>query len=203
MLELWLIRHGETEGNVSRRIHGITDAPLNALGQRQAELLAPRLAGVRFDAVYASDLQRAHRTALTALPDAEVRLDRRLREMSYGVFEDRTWEELDADETAEANHWREDPVGRRVPGGESYGDLWARLESFRADLPDDGRIAVFTHGGAIRILLYGLLGKTRRDGLRFSVANTSITRLRIRPDGVTIVTLNDHAHLDGIEAPAA
>ncbi len=202
MLELWLIRHGETAGNASRRIHGITDAPLNDLGLRQAELLAPRLAGVSFDAVYASDLQRAHRTALTALPGAEVRLDRRLREMSYGVFEDRTWEELDADETAEANHWREDPVGRRVPGGESYGDLWARLESFRADLPGEGRIAVFTHGGAIRVFLYGALGKTRHDGLRFSVANTSITRLRLRPDGLTIVTLNDHAHLDGIEAPA-
>lgn len=202
MLELWLIRHGETDGNASRRIHGITDAPLNELGLRQAELLAPRLAGVSFDAVYASDLQRAHRTALTALPGAEVRLDRRLREMSYGVFEDRTWEELDADETAEANHWREDPVGRRVPGGESYGDLWGRMEAFRADLPGEGRVAAFTHGGAIRVVLYGVLGQTNRHGLRFSVANTSITRVRYRPDGVTIVTLNDHAHLDGIDARA-
>ena len=196
MLELWLIRHGETDGNARQLIHGITDTPLNERGLRQAARLATRLSGTRFDAVYASDLQRAHRTATTALPDAEVRFDPRLREMSYGIFEDRTWEELDADETAQAHYWREDPVTRRVPGGESYGDLWDRLEAFRADLPDSGRVAAFTHGGAIRVVLYGVLGRTNRDGLRFSVANTSITRLRFRPDGVTIVTLNDHAHLD-------
>ena len=203
MLELWFIRHGETDGNARQLIHGITDTPLNERGLRQAARLATRLSGTRFDAVYASDLQRAHRTATMALPEADVRLDPRLREMSYGIFEDRTWEELDADETAQARFWREDPVTRRVPGGESYGDLRDRLEAFRADLPDSGCVAAFTHGGAIRTILYGVLGQTTRNGLRFAVDNTSITRVRYRADGVTIVTLNDHAHLDDIDAPPA
>jgi broad specificity phosphatase PhoE len=196
VLELWLIRHGETDWNVEGRIQGFADRPLNDKGRRQAELLAARLDQTPFDAVYASDLDRASATARTALPCAEVRLDPRLRELSYGIFEGKTWTNLDADEAAAARHWSEDRFGRRIPGGESYGDLMDRIAAFRADLPERGRIAAFSHGGTIRSALYGVLGRPTPGAWRVDIDNTSITRLRFdRRGGVTLVTINDHAHI--------
>ena len=195
MLDLWLIRHGETDWNTQGRIQGSSDKPLNAVGLCQARRLGARLAGTRFDAVYASDLERARVTAATALPDAEVQLDERLRELAYGMFEGKAWIELNEAEAAVAAHWREDPYRRRVPGGESYDDLLVRFAAFRTELPQSGTVAAFSHGGTIRSALYGVVGRPQDGAWRLRIDNTSITRLRFDARGVTLVTVNDHAHL--------
>ena len=200
MLELWLIRHGETAWNVDGRIQGFSDEPLNDKGRRQAALLAARLCETRFDAVYASDLERARVTAEIGLPGAEVRLDPRLRELSYGIFEGKVWTGLDADEGAAARHWSEDRFGRRIPGGESYGDLMERMAAFRSGLPPRGRFAAFSHGGTIRSALYGILGRPTPGAWRVDIDNTSITRLRFDDRGATVVTINDHAHIFATDA---
>lgn len=196
VLELWLIRHGETDWNVEGRIQGSADQPLNVRGLEQARRLGTRLASVRFDAVYASDLQRAAQTARTALPDAEVRLDARLRELAYGVLEGKTWSDMSDEEAAIAAHWHEDPYARRVPGGESYADLTERVEAFRAALPARGRIAAFSHGGTIRSALYAVVGRPNGAAWRVAIGNTAITRLRFDGRGVTVVSVNDEAHLE-------
>lgn len=191
-----MIRHGETDWNRDERIQGTSDVPLNAAGVAQARALRARLAPRVFDAVYASDLQRARATAETALPGAEVRLDPRLRELAYGVLEGHRWEQLDDEQAAQVRHWREDPFERRVEGGESYGDLTARVQEFLDELPDEGSFAVFSHGGAIVSALYGIIGRPADGSWRIVLANTSITRLRYDARGVTLHSLNDHAHLD-------
>lgn len=60
---LWLLRHGETEWSRDGNYTGLTDLPLTANGERQAVESARHLAGIQFDAVYSSPLQRAVRTA--------------------------------------------------------------------------------------------------------------------------------------------
>lgn len=195
--ELWLIRHGQTDWNLDGQIQGASDVPLNATGLAQARILASRLRSETFDAVYASDLARARVTAETALPGVAVRLDPRLREMSYGVLEGRTWNDLDDDLAAQARHWREDPFERRVPGGESFRDLTTRVQAFLDDLPGEGRFAVFSHGGAIVSALYGITGRPADGSWRFALSNTSISRVRFDERGVTLLSVNDHAHLDG------
>lgn len=203
MLELWLIRHGETDWNVDGRIQGSSDVALNATGRQQAARLSGRLLGTSFDAVYTSDLDRARATAATALPGAELRLEPRLRELSYGVFEGKTWDGMSAEEAEMARHWSADRFTRRIPGGESYGDLMRRVSAFRADLPESGRVAAFSHGGTIRSALFGVMGRPAPGTWRLDVDNTSITRLRIDDRGVTLVTVNDHAHLVGLDEELA
>ncbi|HNR00235.1 MAG TPA: histidine phosphatase family protein, partial [Trueperaceae bacterium] len=87
MVELWLIRHGETEWNRQGRIQGHSDNPLNDLGRAQARALGGRLAVVRFDRIYSSDLGRAIETARLVFPDRAIETDVRLREVSAGVLE--------------------------------------------------------------------------------------------------------------------
>ncbi|NUT56025.1 MAG: histidine phosphatase family protein, partial [Thermoleophilia bacterium] len=63
MTTLLLARHGETDWNRELRIQGSSDIELNELGRRQAQSLAQELTDVDLDAIYASDLSRAHATA--------------------------------------------------------------------------------------------------------------------------------------------
>jgi 2,3-bisphosphoglycerate-dependent phosphoglycerate mutase len=199
MREVWFIRHGETDWNSDNRIQGASDVPLNHTGRAQARALAPRLGHEAFDAIYASDLVRASDTARTAVPDATVTLDSRLRELAYGVLEGQSWDRLDDGLRETVRHWQGDPYTRRVPGGESFADLSARVAAFVADLPDRGRFAVFSHGGTIRSAVYGVLGRPSDGRWRLALANTGITRLRFDARGVTVVTLNDHAHLMALD----
>jgi len=194
MKELWWIRHGETDWNLALRIQGSSDVELNETGIAQARALAPRLKKVAFDAVYASDLVRAHRTATLASSGAEIRMDPRLRELSYGMLEGARWADLTDEQSATARHWQEDPRRRRLPGGgESYDDLAARVAAFVADLPAEGRFAAFSHGGTIRGALYTILGHPNGSAWRLAIDNCSVTRLRFDERGVTILSLNEGA----------
>ena len=88
---LYIVRHGESMGNLARRLQGQTDFPLSPLGEEQAALAAQRLAGEPLSAVYASPLKRAHRTAqiIAACHGLPVRTDARLMEIRLGEMEDK------------------------------------------------------------------------------------------------------------------
>lgn len=144
-LELWLVRHGETPASRDRMLAGWTNVPLTEEGERQAAALRPRLEGQRFDSVWASDLDRALRTARLAW--GEPRQDARLREMSFGGLEGQAWEALSASERDALARFS----GFTAPGGESFEALRARVLSL-VDSLGPGRHLLFTHGGVVRLL---------------------------------------------------
>src|SRR5579862_1895349 len=96
MTTILLARHGETDWNVERRWQGHADTPLNDTGRAQARSLGEELADEPIDAVFSSDLRRAHETArlvaeprglsVIAIPD--------LRERNFGSAEGLTTEEI-------------------------------------------------------------------------------------------------------------
>lgn len=93
-----LVRHGVTEWNYAARAQGHVDIPLSPEGHRQAQLVAQRLAGERWDAIYASDLRRAMQTAepIGQALDLPVRPEPRLRERRMGQAEGLTlWDRND------------------------------------------------------------------------------------------------------------
>jgi len=143
--ELWLVRHGETPASRGRTLAGWADVPLTEHGEDQASALRPLLAGERFEGVWSSDLRRAVATARLAW--GEPQQDARLREMGFGSLEGRLWASLEPQvEEALARF-----EGFAAPGGETFGDLRARVLSFLGGLPA-GRHLVFTHGGVVRLL---------------------------------------------------
>lgn len=158
MTELWLVRHGQTDWNREGRYQGQADLPLNATGLAQARALAERLDGEHFDAIYASPLQRALRTAmiLAARLGLEVRLDPRLREINQGEWQGMLVSDIAARYAGELAQREVDPLNVRAPGGESVPEvavrMWAAADDIARAYPA-GRVLVVSHGLALATLV--------------------------------------------------
>lgn len=200
-LQVWLIRHGQTDWNQEGRIQGASDADLNDLGRLQAATLRERLLGVAFDEVWSSDLARARHTAELALPGAAIMLDPRLREIDAGEHEGRLIADLDLAARAVRDSIASGDSSAAAPGGESYRQVIERVRSWFGDLPAAGRVACVTHGGVVQAAVRLIFGQEAgwRNGPRLSIANTSITEVRVGSWGYSLVRLNDHTHLERLE----
>ena len=196
MLELWLIRHGETDWNAERRIQGQQHNPLSALGVKQAKRLRQRLKAERFDLIYCSDLKRTVQTAEITFPGCKFMFDKRLREISRGVLEGYLGTELVGEQRDVYAAMRRDLFNVRPPGGENYRDLAARAVPWLKSLPAAGKVAAVTHGGVIFALLHSIVGVEGAATWRFSASNTGITKLRLKENEIRLVSINDTAHLE-------
>ncbi|NJD01627.1 MAG: histidine phosphatase family protein [Ruminiclostridium sp.] len=96
MLELILVRHGETDSNIRGAYCGWTDPDLNSKGMAQAQRVAEMLKGEKPDAIYSSCLKRAFNTSLIISKglNPEILLDERLNEQNFGEWEDLTYCEI-------------------------------------------------------------------------------------------------------------
>ncbi len=204
-LELWLIRHGETDWNSGGRVQGHSESALSELGRTQAKQLALRVAHTKFDRVYCSDLDRAKQTALLAFPGRRLLLEPRLRELAGGVFEGKTVAEMTPAERELRERIVQGDIQARPAGGESYADLLLRVQEWLAELPLSGRIACVTHGGvihtALRVALNQLDDWSRGPSL--ATENTSITELWFSGGTTAIRRMNDHAHLEHLAMTAS
>lgn len=204
MLHLILVRHGETEWNAQRRYQGQTDIPLSALGKRQAELAAERLAGRKIDAVYASDLKRAWETA-TAIAeknDLGILPEPRLREMKFGLLEGLTFEEGQAKYPDMIAAWMED-YNQPPEGGERLDAFTARIVSLLDELKGkhDGEIVLLVaHGGSLGELLRLVLNLSPEGRRYFEMENASLSEALIYDGHITLRKLNDTCHLESLRA---
>ena len=200
---LLLIRHGETEWNAEGRIQGFRDIGLSGRGHRQAQVLARHLAGHSIDAIYASDLTRAIQTAepLARQMGAALRIDARLKERGFGLFEGHTYAEAEANWPHEYAIWRQRDPGHAVPGGESYRDARVRVLAILGELTRKHAgqtIAVVTHGGVLDIIYRtaeGIPWETPRSHL---LPNASINRVRARHPGpeLQVLAWAENSHLE-------
>ncbi len=202
-----IIRHGQSQGNAEGRFGGHTDTPLSPRGRQQAEATARALASEKFNAIYSSDLPRAIATAspLAKLTGVPLETTDALRERSVGVMEGLTFEEAAEQYPEQYQALLHRDFEHVLEGGESYrqtldraaGKLDEVIEKHRG-----GRIAVFTHTGAICILILHLMGALDAPDLKpvwIATANCAIARFDLRVDGfVRVITINDTRHLAGI-----
>lgn len=149
MTKIVLVRHGQTDWNLNRRIQGSTDIPLNDTGRADALAAAEALRGEHFDGIIASPLSRALDTAriiATELELGEPGLLDTIVERHYGDAEGLTGEEL----------FKRFPDRNQVPGRETWEKVTARVVPALAELAEanpDKSLIVVTHGGVIGALL--------------------------------------------------
>ena len=162
---LILLRHGQTDYNVTGRMQGHLDSVLTAVGHEQAATAAPVLAALEPDRVVSSDLQRAVDTAevVGAACGLAVKFDARLRETHLGEWQGCTVPEIDVDYPGAIAAWRSDPTWA-PPGGESRVDVVARsrpvvdeLDAEFGDSDGSSTVLLVAHGGLIAGLVTGLM----------------------------------------------
>lgn len=201
-MNIYLIRHGRQNSNLCN-----VNRELAKEGRRQAELLGKRMESYGIDALYSSNLIRAVETAqiLNKYLCQEHIIREDIREMSFGLLEGKSDEEIDlefADFKREQLLFLEDIP---YPGGESGRAVYNRAMKTIEEIinSDKQNIAVVTHGGVIRSLLAGILGLDMSKKFLFGafLANTSITHLEYNKElkRFLLQRFNDYAHLEGEE----
>ncbi|HID7828960.1 TPA: 2,3-diphosphoglycerate-dependent phosphoglycerate mutase GpmB [Enterobacter hormaechei] len=209
MLQVYLVRHGETQWNAERRIQGQSDSPLTDKGVQQAWQVAERARTLGITHVISSDLGRTQQTA-RIIADAcgcDVTLEPRLRELDMGVLEKRPIDTLT--ETEEG--WRRTLVNGtedgRIPEGESMQELSVRMHAALAEclkLPAGSRPLLVSHGIALGCLVSTILGLPAYAERRLRLRNCSISRIDYQESvwlasGWVVEMAGDISHLD---APA-
>ena len=195
------IRHGETAWNRETRMQGQLDIALNANGLRQARSLAAALADEAFDAIYSSDLLRAHQTAqaLAASYLAPIVTDVGLRERGFGVFEGFTFNEIAARWPEQSERWRRRDPDFAPDGGESLRDFYARSieATTRLAAAHPGEtIALVAHGGVMDCLYRAAARLDLQAPRSWQLLNASVNRLLLTESGLTLVGWNDTYHLE-------
>ena len=149
-MELVIMRHGATPGNVRRQYVGALDHPLSDIGRQQAHD-----AGVfpEVERVYVTSLSRTHETAAICFPNAEQIQIEGLQEMNFGVFAGRTADEMVDD--ADYRAWVDGMCVGRCPGGESRAESSERICAAmtgllqRAQQAGEDRVILVAHGGTM------------------------------------------------------
>ena len=200
-VRIYLVRHGETADNAQMRYVGIRDEPLTSNGKKQARRAAKALSELPVRIIFSSPLRRAADTAvhIQAACGAELRLDSRLTEGSFGRWEGLTRAEVlqlgpqDAEMLA---RWESDSACSPA-GGESIESIQTRVVSMMDELKREflgSSVVIVSHVGPIKALLAAILDiplqSTRR--LFLDPATISVVEWGEHP---VLRLFNSHAHL--------
>jgi len=196
------IRHGETAWNVDTRIQGHLDIPLNDIGQWQAQRLARALAASDpIHAIYSSDLLRAHDTAraIAGATGAPLATHPGLRERCFGIFEGKTYVEIEAIWPEESVRWRQRDPHWAPQGGESLVQVRERIALTLHELAArhlGQQIVLVAHGGVLDQLYRAATGQDLQAPRTWQLTNTAVNRLLWTPQGLSLVGWADTLHLD-------
>jgi broad specificity phosphatase PhoE len=196
-----MIRHGETDWNVTRTIQGWKGTGLNAMGRKQARLTAARVKGMglKIDALLVSDLLRAVQTAQAF--KRPMRKLKNWRERNFGEWEGQSIEEVLAACKLGPQARRDPFLAFEPKGGETMRVFAARMERAIAAVERDyaGKtVAVVTHGGPMRIAACLAAGiPPKKYFLLGRPGNSSLSMIQSQGGVRWLEFFNDTAHLEG------
>ncbi len=195
------IRHGETAWNVDTRIQGQLDVPLNERGREQARRLGEAMRHETVDAIYTSDLSRAHQTANAVAQRAGLAVipESGLRERGFGIFEGSTFKEIEERWPEQSQRWRKRDPDFGPEGGETLAGFYERAVGVATSLSarHAGQTIVLVAHGGVMDCLYRAASRISLQAPRtWHLGNASINRLLYTPRGFSLVGWNDDHHLD-------
>jgi len=192
MVELYIVRLGETDTNYEGRINGMsTDKPLNANGIKQIEELEKHIDINKFDEIYSSPMKRAMQTAdILNHGVHEIKQDKRLYEADYGSWDGIKEDDL-VDEYPDAfdeNHYLLPAYTKYAKNGEEYADVYKRVEDFMNDMAKKGneKILVVCHGFISRSFMKVVTGAQNISNI-IQPNNAGVSKYKISDTGIKYV----------------
>ena len=192
---LLLIRHGEVETRYHQKFGGQIDMNLSPNGKLQAQKLARYLRGNTIDAIYASPMKRVQQTLAPTLKLKRLKQTQfdGLREIHFGDWTGLGWKEVEEQFGFAAHEWLEKIYANEVPNGEGQKEFSARVMPCLRKIIAKHRgenVAIFCHGGVIRMVLAILLNLKLPVTNQFDVEYASITQVALHPHLNEIELLN-------------
>ena len=192
---LYLVRHGQSEGNVLRSFHGQTDYPLTDRGRAQAREAADKLKEVSFSRCLASDLVRAWDTALACVEGRGIPVEccPALREQNVGDMEGLSWDEMGARFPGLRERYIEDWYHTQPPGGEHPEAMMARVSALVDELVLRGEdVLLVGHFGSFGLILerLGLVEKGKNFEPGYIFSQGTYTAIRLEDGKAELVCFN-------------
>lgn len=193
-MELYIIRHGETDWNIAKRLQGRSNVELNENGRKLARITSEALKDLHFDKIYSSPLIRAYETAqiMRNTRDIEIEKDDRLMEISFGIDEG-----VESNRVSDnfKNFFAHPELYTPPEGGETYESILSRTSSFLNEViyPEATkyeRVMIVAHGALNKALIVNLCDleiKNMWDGEFqknccvniFDISNTNIRTIEL------------------------
>lgn len=188
-VELWLMRHGETEWSLSGAHTSTTDIPLTDHGRKRAEELRDFLKNTQFAKVFVSPAQRAQETCqIAGFGGQAVTLDL-LREWNYGEAEGKTTKEMRTIYGPDWSVWKNDLIG-----GEHVDAVGHRADEVIRQagegVKDGDKVALFAHAHILRILAARWIGLEARGGRLFALGTGAVSVLGWERENAVIIHWN-------------
>lgn len=201
MTKIYLVRHAEAEGNIYRRCQGQIDTCVTPRGEKQIAALKQRFAEIPLDACYASDLQRACRTAQALCEDRGLILstDKRFREVDFGPLEDMPYGQIEHDLPGALMAFTVDPYHCELEGMENFSESTTRfLQALDqvARRHEGKTIAIATHGSILRNVLIALFCGPENQNAAGHSDNTAVSLIEYEHGTYRLIYANDNSHLD-------
>ncbi|MCI1959729.1 MAG: histidine phosphatase family protein [Clostridia bacterium] len=201
MIKLYLIRHGETDWNTTKRFQGWSDIELNKNGLKQAKLLGERFKKIKIDEIYSSPLKRAVKTAepIAKANGIEVKTNENFKEINFGKWEGMTRDEISEIYGSEFDDFIKAPETHTFPGEISFDNVTKRLVKGLNEVlrgKNNMSIAIVSHGGIIRLMMKYLLDIREPWYNKTWVDNTSITYIEIGKNHNLLRVFNDSSHIE-------
>ena len=192
---IYLVRHGQSEGNVRKTFHGQADYPLTELGRELARQAAAKLREVSFTRCCASDMRRAWDTAEICLEGRNITPEEcpGLREQDVGELEGMTWEDMKQKFPDILQPYVEDWFHTTPPGGESPEEMMDRVSSCVNDIILQGEdTLVVAHNGSLTLILdrLGLVSREQLLTPGWFFEQGTYSAIRIRDEGAELVCFN-------------
>ena len=196
-MDIYVIRHGETDWNAQRKLQGQEDIPLNEKGRRLAAVTAEAMKDIPFAAAYSSPLIRAMETARMILGDRDISIvqDARLMEIGFGIFEG---EEMKRENprlqgNGFMNFFTAPDQYIAPEGGETFQQVCDRTTQFLKELAaredlEGKNVLVASHGAAIKGMLSILYPSEIKDFWHGGVhKNCAVSLIRVCGGQMTLV----------------
>lgn len=185
-----LVRHGQTAWNLSKKLQGQQDIPLTKEGREQAQRLSERLKDHNFEQIFSSDLSRAIHTAqeINKHHNLQVTIRKELRELSLGICEGMTREEIKQKYPDFYEKRKKDRYNTSYPEGESYATAKERIKPFLEELEskyENNNLLIVAHEGSNRTILGILLNLSDEELVSIKCPHDCIYRLDTKKQTVS------------------
>lgn len=199
---IFLVRHGRTALNVQQVFRGHLDGPLDDVGIRQSEQTGELLQDIDLGTIYTSPLERSVQTAAIISNfqknGTEVLPEEGFMDLSYGVWEGKTYEEAEEEYPDVYDVWKRDPRKAVIPQAETLTvakkRIWRAFERILAN-SSTASLAIVSHRVVNKLLLTGILGLSESDFWKVQQDTCCVNVIEYKNGEFTVLKVNHNAHI--------